>query len=230
MWLRGCVCHELLLRGGGGQGCDRLSRQRSDERGRFSPLPRLKARRCHLLSPSHSMNGLCFIKHACELGEWEREEGRETVCTLVHINLDFFFNLAAWHFPMLKGSQILTHIFLLTIFLHRKVLLSANNWLQCISFSKINITQLIYKQHDAFKLRDGWQGQQVRALAKTYLTPCDCFADPRGRLPTFLTQPHYQSTDSNAHQVCLCLLHPNPRTSGLSDRGGRRCAGSLCTK
>lgn len=167
--------------------------------------------------------------HANWVSEGGRRAERWSIlwCILTWI---FFFNLAAWHFPMLKGSQILTHIFLLTIFLHRKVLLSANNWLQCISFSKINITQLIYKQHDAFKLRDGWQGQQVRALAKTYLTPCDCFADPRGRLPTFLTQPHYQSTDSNAHQVCLCLLHPNPRTSGLSDRGGRRCAGSLCTK
>uniref|UniRef100_A0A8B9T5L7 Dystrobrevin n=1 Tax=Anas platyrhynchos TaxID=8839 RepID=A0A8B9T5L7_ANAPL len=54
--------------------------------------------------------------------------------------------------------------------------------------------------------------------------------DPRGRVPTFLTQPHHQSTDPDAHQVCLRLLHPNPHTSGLSDRGGRRCAGSLCTK
>lgn len=161
-------------------------------------------------------------------GEWERKEGREKVYTLVLINLDIFFNLAAWHFPMLKVRSWL--IFSYLLFCYTEALLSANNCLQYISFSKINITQLIYKQHDAFKLRDGRQGLQARAVAKTCLTPCDCFADPRSRFSTFLTQPHYQPTDSNAHQVCLCLLHPNPRASGLPDRGGRRCAGSLCTE
>lgn len=73
-------------------------------------------------------------------------------------------------------------IFSYLLFLYTEALLLTNNWLQFISSSKINIAQLICKQHDAFKLRDGVTGTAGRLLHSPCLTLW-LFCRRRGRAP-----------------------------------------------
>ena len=85
---------ELVLRGGRGHGCDQLSRQRSDERGRFSPLPRLKATSVpasfHFSQPEGYVLSNMHVNWVGERGK--RAERRSILwCLLTWI----FFNLAA---------------------------------------------------------------------------------------------------------------------------------------
>lgn len=112
-----------------------------------SSFPHLAARMGHSLSDMHV--------------NWGSERGERAERSVVWSLLTWVFLIQLPDiFPCLKEVTSWL-IFSYLLFLYTEALLSTNNWLWFISFSKINITQLIYKQHDAFQLRDGWPGEQA---------------------------------------------------------------------